>query len=685
MTFTPQFFEALAEQGPEQAKAILAQECFPDGPDGEPSPRAADVVERGEWDANTLFGMRLVAPDACFHVLGPATDFPVKGEFTRFCGLRDCTAATHARKEKTWLPAEERFPGFYVRAGAARSGVIKELHFPTESDGGPVVTGAGIKLLDNESPFQMTGGQWACVHDLWTDEWELLKAASPTSDEPRWKPPTVNTSQPPLSSVAEAAAKEQVKKAMTGDPFDTRETPKAAQDTRKGRSRWGSKEPRGAGADRPPLVGFLKELRDIDSSPESEREDRYEETLRRFAGGWETYFERRDAELTEVKEQQAGVETRLRSLENTQRDFDALQSRMNTVEREISELRGSASRAEGFESSFEAVRHTVLDETGSLAILRKELQSLRGRVEHAGIDVHGVKFNSIGDYLSWSKKNHLPTGVMLDFPSILQTMHSPVVYQEDAMRSRADQEKVKFTTDIETSIITSFATIIPTVLAGRKGSIAGDELSTFDFLKAVIPTNAKFDPPGSSQGLKQRITKGLKTAGKRVEDLIRELTDDPEVAAVALGVTRDTMHFATEWLNWSVNMFRELTEDTHYSEIEVWFMILECWAIMLEELASVRTAMLDSARLEPALYDYAQLKCWVIQQRYVENNFHDDPVFTGVLVRRILMHGGDESFKTRLGALEKFQNKYNEQHRKDALDFAKLSDDFKKHIAKASH
>jgi len=69
----------------------------------------------------------------------------------------------------------------------------------------------------------------------------------------------------------------------------------------------------------------------------------------------------------------------------------------------------------------------------------------------------------------------------------------------------------------------------------------------------------------------------------------------------------------------------------------------------------------------------------------VENNFHDDPVFTGVLVRRILMHGGDESFKNRLGALEKFQNKYNEQHRKDAQEFTKLLDDFKKHISKPSH
>ena len=106
---------------------------------------------------------------------------------------------------------------------------------------------------------------------------------------------------------------------------------------------------------------------------------------------------------------------------------------------------------------------------------------------------------------------------------------------------------------------------------------------------------------------------------------------------------------------------------------------------MLKELASARTTIVDAAQVEPLLYDYGQLKCWAIQQRYESHNFYDNPVFTGVMVRRILMHSNDKSFKKCLDALEVFQTKYYKQHRKDQAKLKKVADALKKHAEKASH
>jgi len=260
-----------------------------------------------------------------------------------------------------------------------------------------------------------------------------------------------------------------------------------------------------------------------------------------------------------------------------------------------------------------------------------------------------------------------------------------VTYQDDATKDRANQTKVGFDTDLEASIITSFATVVPGLLAGKKGKAASDDSSVYAVLKSALPSYDKFDPPGSTQGLKTRMTKGAKMAQKRVEAYVAEITDNPEVSVPALGVTRDLVQFICEWTTWTSSMFRELTEDMHYSKEHVWNMLLECWAVMIEEMAAARSFVVDSARIAPSLYDFRQLKSWAIQQHFEENNFGDDLVWTGVMVRQILMHGEDATLKSRLDTLKSFQTKYNKQHQKDQSELKKLSTDLKKHCKKSSH
>jgi hypothetical protein len=55
---------------------------------------------------------------------------------------------------------------------------------------------------------------------------------------------------------------------------------------------------------------------------------------------------------------------------------------------------------------------------------------------------------------------------MVDAMLMMQTMQSSMMYQSKATNELADQCKVGFCTDIEASVVTSFTTVVPEVLAG---------------------------------------------------------------------------------------------------------------------------------------------------------------------------------------------------------------------------
>ena len=71
--------------------------------------------------------------------------------------------------------------------------------------------------------------------------------------------------------------------------------------------------------------------------------------------------------------------------------------------------------------------------------------------------------------------------------------------------------------------------------------------------------------------------------------------------------------------------------------------MLECPEQIFEELHHARVAVVDAARISQGIYLWGMLRAWQIQQRYVSNNFQDDPVLTDIFFRQVLLHGQDVS------------------------------------------
>lgn len=106
-------------------------------------------------------------------------------------------------------------------------------------------------------------------------------------------------------------------------------------------------------------------------------------------------------------------------------------------------------------------------------------------------------------------------------------------------------------------------------------------------------------------------------------------------------------------------------------------MQLECLEQIFEELHQARVAVVDAARISQGIYLWGMLKAWQIQQRYVENDFQDDPALTGIFVRRVLLHGQDVALDERLSKLADGLKKVDEHDRQIQSEAKQLQHDVK--------
>ncbi len=118
-------------------------------------------------------GLSCVDADACFGVV-PPLNVGLGHAMMKLCPKRACDVCSHANQK---LAVGARRAGFYVQGGNKSQGVVQELLFPTEGDGGPAPAAAAPILLDGESPFRLPFGQWVFAHA----EAQAARAEAPSS------------------------------------------------------------------------------------------------------------------------------------------------------------------------------------------------------------------------------------------------------------------------------------------------------------------------------------------------------------------------------------------------------------------------------------------------------------------------------------------------------------------------
>ena len=71
------------------------------------------------------------------------------------------------------------------------------------------------------------------------------------------------------------------------------------------------------------------------------------------------------------------------------------------------------------------------------------------------------------------------------------------------------------------------------------------------------------------------------------------------------------------------------------------------------------------------------MQAWKVHQRYLANDFQNKPALTGIIVRRLLSHGGDTTVKDKLIKLNSLLAKVDDNHRLHAAQMKKLQDSLK--------
>ena len=62
---------------------------------------------------------------------------------------------------------------------------------------------------------------------------------------------------------------------------------------------------------------------------------------------------------------------------------------------------------------------------------------------------------------------------------------------------------------------------------------------------------------------------------------------------------------------------------------------------------------MDSGQHVTGMFLWGFIKDWEIQEPYRRNKFKDDPALTGRLVRHMLVHDGEQYFKSQLVQIDK--------------------------------
>jgi hypothetical protein len=103
-----------------------------------------------------------------------------------------------------------------------------------------------------------------------------------------------------------------------------------------------------------------------------------------------------------------------------------------------------------------------------------QLASFRDRVgSGGGIDCHGVTFSSKFELTAWFQEKNPPVELFLDAHALMHAVRAPVVHQEEASRNLESQRKTSMTTGLQSAAISSFETILPSVLVGNMKTGSG--------------------------------------------------------------------------------------------------------------------------------------------------------------------------------------------------------------------
>jgi hypothetical protein len=641
-SFPTTFFDALNAGDGDAAVDALKRAAF--GADSKPSPKAQELIDAGEWDQEQKLSLVNIDSTHCFG--------RVANDQYRFCGKRktQCGIAGHFKNMIEGLK-----PGWYISNIGKNSGVYTHPYLP-ESPVGPIKSRGAALLIDGETPLRLTKGQWRLVMDAWYAEQVQVLSDDDPSEKSRPRLPTLQplTENLQVDTFFLQTANQATESELKADHMSVLSDYSETLDLRE----------------------EIKSLRRRQQILEIQRQNETDDQLEKFR----VWSKAMEEQLAEAKNQVRNLETVVQTQQNQIRvamdlareqqqqmqDFKtAVSGTVQTLVTQIREHPGQGSgMTEHQREVLDQLEQAVLMPQGDFAALRLRFTEFRDKFDSGGgITCHHITFNSKKQLLAWFEDKQQHIEYYLDGLAYLHAIRPAAVQIEEATKERERESKLNLGSSLRTAVETSFDTFVPSVLLGGKAT-SEQGGSVYGWLLSHLKKFEVWKPLAVEDGVANQIAEGITMVTDRITDIRGNLTEESSAVVLSTGLCADSALFCRELVRFITEQYEDLTQRTLYTPQQIWSMQMECLSTIIKELCAARTAVADSARKQPGYYLWGMLRAWMIQQRYLSNNFKNDPALTGIMVRRILLQGQDMALKTKLEEITTIKQKVDENHRK---------------------
>jgi hypothetical protein len=609
------FFGAIAiEKDQTEARGLL-RGAFDDN--GQPSPRARDFVDSGEWESNDVVLFRVTEEDVekvCgARISGSGSSVSVCVSYAaRDLGgtMIDGTCATqrHTPQVKEVLKA-----GWYISTSGntgstPRRGVRLSPRIPL---GWPISLTTEEALLDPDAPFTLSPGQWRFVFsetNRMTDAATGVTLAPGKGVKEEKGPPTI--AELSLAMRAIQRPPQIVIPSATPNQRDTAPLPSDLQGRVDALEASNTSMSSAVTRCEAEVARLAKELHIMHIAMQTGQ--RSVELLKTAAGDQRVLM---DQMLSAFKVNQGGP---------------------GTSGPAAGELQVLGNRVQ-------ALDDFCRDPTGRVEGIARSVRDLEERFDIGGVKFGRFQFGSMKDLVNFVRRRapQVDYSLFLDGFSILHSMDWGSVAYDTALSSEHAVAKAAYSNTAQARVATSYRTAYPDVFGSSddKGRTFGKAMGTY----------AKWHDRETNGGILYVIREGVKSQHRHTTLSISRELRDPDVRELAKEMLDKSREFVVDLCHFVEEFYAEMSESTAITPEEAWRLTTALIYEVFSELHTARSIVKQAKEAESLLHVWGALKTQEVMQRFVDNQFRDDSALTGILVRHIIRRKNDADGSGAMG------------------------------------
>jgi hypothetical protein len=185
------------------------------------------------------------------------------------------------------------------------------------------------------------------------------------------------------------------------------------------------------------------------------------------------------------------------------------------------------------------------------------------------------------------------------------------------------------------------------------GGAAVKAVQEYVTLISKLKNHAMWHSDDGVSGVSQRMLRGAVEIQRRVGFLANQLTHDPIILRLSLGLCSDSVNFIQRLVGFIDGIYMEYKASAFFSETRLWELCVSYLEQVFEDLRAARCLIQDASENDTAILLWGILKSHEVMEEYLRHDFKKHPSINGILVQKILRSSPTTGLTSRIQALER--------------------------------